>query len=276
MIESNALNIYTDGSAYSHPRMGGIGIRFIKVDELGNETRNDLELRGYKGATNIQMELQAVIMALKTAREEQLVTESKNIYIFTDCQYVSSNYINAMFMWPKMKWMGKYNQPIEHAKLWKEFNKEVRKIGGRVHIKWVKGHKNDEDNRAVDKLAKRSAKDAYNKPLIIVSVRRKLTQKKINIGCVGLEGQRITIRIFTCQELPEQKLWKYSYEVVSKNSIYFGLSDKIVSELLLKDGHTYYVKFNNEQNNPRIVKLYNEVEKGKSDHAQHAAAADPR
>jgi ribonuclease HI len=273
MIKSNALNIYTDGSAYSHPRMGGIGIRFIKVDDLGNETREDSELRGYQGATNIQMELQAVIMALKKAREDYLIPESRIIYVFTDCQYVSNNYINAMFVWPKKKWMGIYNQPIEHAKLWKELIKEIRKVGARVYIEWVKGHNNDEDNKAVDRMAKRSAKNAYNKPLAYISVRRKKTRKSIKKGCVGIEGQRITIRMFTCQELSEQRLWKYNYEVVSKNSKYFGLSDKIVSDILLKDGHTYYVKFNKEQNNPRIMKLYKEVINEKSNRAQPAAAA---
>jgi ribonuclease HI len=259
MIRGNALNIYTDGSSFAHPRTGGIGIRFIEVDELGNETREDTEYIGYRGATNLQMELQAVIMALKKARKDSLVPDSRIIYIFTDCQYVSNNYQNAMFTWPRMKWMGKYNQPIENAKLWKELIKEIRKVRARVYFEWVKGHKNDEDNKAVDRIARRSAKNAYNNPLVYVSVRRKLTQKSINRGSVGIEGQRITIRIFTCQELSEQKLWKYDYEVLSKNSKYCGLADKSVSSILLKDGHTYYVKFNNEQSNPRIVKLYKEV-----------------
>ena len=40
--DSNALNIYTDGSAFSSPRKGGVGIRFKFPDFLeknGNEIR---------------------------------------------------------------------------------------------------------------------------------------------------------------------------------------------------------------------------------------------
>lgn len=65
MIIEDALNVYTDGSSYSGPRTGGIGIRFITIDEHGNEKILDIEEPGFNGATNNQMELYACIQALK-------------------------------------------------------------------------------------------------------------------------------------------------------------------------------------------------------------------
>lgn len=67
MVYENALNIYTDGSCYSGPRRGGIGIIFITIDEAGNEVVEEIELPGYQQATNNQMELMACIKALERA-----------------------------------------------------------------------------------------------------------------------------------------------------------------------------------------------------------------
>ncbi|GAH59897.1 unnamed protein product, partial [marine sediment metagenome] len=37
MIIDNAINIYADGSSFSHPRVGGIGIRLVIINSLGQE-----------------------------------------------------------------------------------------------------------------------------------------------------------------------------------------------------------------------------------------------
>ncbi len=37
MLDDNALNIYTDGSSFSGPRAGGIGIVFVIVNDAGDE-----------------------------------------------------------------------------------------------------------------------------------------------------------------------------------------------------------------------------------------------
>lgn len=60
-LDENALNIFTDGSSLSNPRKGGVGVRFITIDDNGNEKVYDYTPLGYKGATNNQMELKAVI-----------------------------------------------------------------------------------------------------------------------------------------------------------------------------------------------------------------------
>src|SRR3954454_4920143 len=60
-----ALTAFTDGASLPAPRRGGIGIHFVHSDSVGQETGFDLAEPGYAGATNNQMELQAVITALK-------------------------------------------------------------------------------------------------------------------------------------------------------------------------------------------------------------------
>jgi len=66
-VIENALNIYTDGSSLPHPRSGGIRIRFVTDDAQGEEVIENVELPGYKNATNNQMELYACVAALKEA-----------------------------------------------------------------------------------------------------------------------------------------------------------------------------------------------------------------
>jgi len=74
-----------------------------------------------------------------------------------------------------------------------------------------------------------------------------------------MNGQRVTLRIISCEYLRVQRCWRYKYEVMSKASSYFGNVDWIFSEISLRDGHTYYVRLNDETPNPRILKLYREV-----------------
>ncbi len=67
MVVENAINIYTDGSSFSRPRVGGIGIRLVIINPLGQEEVEDISPAGYAAATNNQMELYACIIGLKEA-----------------------------------------------------------------------------------------------------------------------------------------------------------------------------------------------------------------
>lgn len=66
-LEEKALNIYTDGSCYESPRMGGVGYLFVSVDEQGQPRIHEECPPGWRSATNNQMELQACIEALSLA-----------------------------------------------------------------------------------------------------------------------------------------------------------------------------------------------------------------
>ena len=264
MYNDNDLLIYTDGSSYSSPRRGGTGIRFVSVDDSGEEVIEDFAmLSGYEGATNNQMELQSPIIALNEVVKRDLSKFSK-IIIRTDSNYVVSNYKNAIFQWPRQKWLNKDGKPILNAKQWQELVKLINKIyqhsHKRVEFEWVKGHSKDSHNKAVDKLAKSSAKQISNKRISIVKVRRKKFQEnKVEIGSVQMEGQRISVYIVTDEYLPVQKTNYYRYQVLTKNSPYYRKTDFVYSKELLSAGHSYYILFNSDNKNPRIIKKYREL-----------------
>ena len=259
MLAENALHIYTDGSSFSSPRRGGIGIRFVLIDSLGGETTIDSRHPGFEGATNNQMELQACIEALEEADDRELATSVSKIVVHADSQYVVENWTQAMFVWPKQRWTTRAGRPVLNVDLWKKLNRAVKSAGHRVELEWVQGHSRDLHNRAVDRMAKASAKSALRPALDVVSVRKKWTAESVSIGSVQMLGQRLSIRVITCQWLHQQKLWKLKYEVISKASSFFGKVDIIFATDLLRDGHSYSVRVNEETANPRVVKVFREL-----------------
>ena len=255
----NALNIFADGSSLRSPRRGGIGVRFVVIDSSGKEQVKDFDFPGYQNATNNQMELLACIMGLKEAMRLDFPTNVTRVVIQTDSSYVVDKYRKAMFQWPKTRWLTHSGRPVLNADLWKDLVKCFQKIRMPVEIRWVKGHSKSKHNKAADKLARQSAMTAFKAPLTRVSVRRKRTDKSVDVGSVEMTGQRITISIITSEYLKVQKVWKYKYEVISKHSRYRGNVDFIFSEHFRSTGHTYYVRLNSDTSNPRIEKVFREI-----------------
>lgn len=261
-MQENALNIYTDGSSLPHPRSGGIGIRFLTYDSLGEEVIEDVEVPGYKNATNNQMELYACVAALKEAVRHKDLSLFDSIAIHTDSMYVVENHKKAMFEWPKTKWTTRTGAPVLNAGLWKDLIKEIKHCQPlRVNFDWVKGHSRDQHNKAVDRLAKKSAKRALNNPLSVVTVRRKITSKSVEVGSVLMQGQRLRIRVITSEYLRVQRLTRYKYEVISKGSKYSGNVDFIFSRLDMRAGHHYEVVVNKNSSVPSILKVLRELER---------------
>lgn len=270
----NALNIFTDGSSFGSPRAGGIGVRFVMIDSSGEEEVQDFEFVGYRNATNNQMELHACIVALKEAMKTELPPNVGEVVIYSDSLYVRDNYRKAMFEWRKTRWLTRSGRPVLNADLWRELIKCIRKIGSPVEIKWVKGHSKSEHNKAADRLARESARRPFNRPLTHVNVRRKKTDRSVDVGSVEMHGQRVTIRIVGSEYLKVQRVWKYKYEVVSKRSRYRGNVDIIFCEGFLGPGHTYYVRVNSDTNNPRIQKVFREIKPKSEDNSAPGPSAD--
>ena len=258
-IIEDTLNIYTDGSSYSHPRVGGIGIRYIYINQNGNEEIIDLNIPGYKSATNNQMELHACVCSLHEAMKRFDLSDFNRIIIYTDSLYIKENLNNAKYQWPKTKWLKRSGSPVLNADLWKVLIRNIKKTNKHVEIKWVKGHKKDMHNKAVDKLAKKSAKQPLKRSLTVTQVRRKLTRKSVELKSVEMRGQRISIHIITSEYLKVQHINKYKYEVISKRSRFYQNVDIIFSDKLLKAGHSYTVTFNKNSNDPRIVSIIREI-----------------
>lgn len=261
MVIENAINIYTDGSSFSRPRLGGIGIRLVIINPLGQEEVEDISLPGYAAGTNNQMELEACIKGLKEAMRHPAFNSFERIAIHSDSQYVVENHNRAFYTWSKNKWCNYQGKPVDNATLWKELLHTVKKCYKRVDFYWVKGHAKNQHNKAADKLARQSGMNAFNPPLAVVKVRRKRSVKSVEPGCVPMLNQRISIRIITDEYLIIQKCFKYKYEVISKSNPYFGNIDFAYSKILLKAGHCYSIRFNNKPHNPTIIKMFKELPK---------------
>jgi len=269
---SYALNIYTDGSSLAGPRCGGVGYRFVVVEPDGEEITEDSDLAGHKGGSNNQMELMACVLALEEASLKELPSHVTKVVVFTDSMYVYNNYNMAIYTWPGQRWLSKHGKPILNVDYWKRLVRAINKVSRRqslgVEFRWVKGHSKCNHNKAADKLAKASAKQPLHGPNRHVNLRRRRTKNATKVGCVGMHGQRLTIRIVGSEYLQHQRVWKYRYEVISRNSRYFGGIDFIYQDreqTLLRDGREYHVRVSSDENNPRITKVYREVGKKADD-----------
>lgn len=138
------LIIYTDG-AYSALRdQGGVGIVILQ------DNRKVLEYSNmYKHTSNNQMELGAVIIALRVIKNEY-----DSIIIYSDSQYVIGC---ATLGWKRKK----------NIKLWQEYDKQftrVSKLCSDIRFVHVKGHQSGSDltedakwNNIVDNLAQKAS-----------------------------------------------------------------------------------------------------------------------
>jgi ribonuclease HI/retron-type reverse transcriptase len=131
---ARTINISTDGSVHGAKRLGrdkgpgGWAFVIHESDEVGFGFEHDV--------TNNQMELRAVIEALKAAPKE------KSICLRTDSQYVE-------------KIANGKNATSSNGEMWREYQALVK--DRRVKVTWVKGHDGDPHNERADELAKQQA-----------------------------------------------------------------------------------------------------------------------
>jgi ribonuclease HI len=265
-LDDDALTIYTDGSSYSHPRRGGIGFRFVWTGKDGHEVVHDSDLAGYKQATNNQMEIKAAVEALREAMARWSpvnIADFKKVVVYSDSDYLVSGLQSALNRWPQDKWMTVQGKPVENAELWQALVREYFNVGKRVEFKWIKGKKGVHA-KAVDNLAKESAKGFLNEPLAPVQVGRRRSLAQVDLGCVPMQGQVLTIYIRTHKFMPVQKCNRYRYEVINDDGSDSDLVDEIDADrdVLMSRHHMYSVRVNDQQGNPRIVEVLGEVTAG--------------
>lgn len=267
-MDPRALLIYTDGSAKpKNPGPGGVGVRFVFPDFLEkDEMKKDFRLPGYKTATNNQMELKACILGLAEALKlEEVRTRTINsIAVCTDSAYVKDNIKRAIYVWSKKRWKSESGAPILNVSLWKDLIKAMQRIYPViVEFEKVEAHNKDEDNKAVDRLARQSSEKTSEKPLYNQIVRRKISKEKTQRGSVEMLGQRIKIRIISSQYLKENKQFQLRYEVTSPKSEFHGKVDMLFSKITLRPGHEYLVIFGKDMKYPKVERLIREIEKKK-------------
>jgi ribonuclease HI len=264
--DEDTLNIYTDGSMLPSPRRGGVAGLFLLINEAGEEETYPLPPRGYSGATNNQMELEACVQALRLATSQNPPfgrLRYRKIVIRTDSEYVDSNYETAVFTWSQNGWRKRSGAPVDNAPQWKELVGVLRRSERQkrpVKIKWVPGKKSPR-TKEVDKAAKRAAKFAPASQLVPAQVRRKRSNQEIKVGCVPMHGQTMQINVFKTEFQRLHRLVKCWYTVESKDSPYSGKADIIYAEtdLPLRRGHSFLVRVNGTEGNPRVIEVLDEI-----------------
>lgn len=147
---SDAVIIYTDGSARGNPGPGGYGAILMFGDH-----RKELA-QGYRRTTNNRMELMAVIAALKTLKRSDL-----RVTIYSDSQYV----VKAVTEGWLEKWIRtQFKGGKKNRDLWQEYYTLSKAHQIRFH--WVKGHAENPYNNRCDELATAAADSATHALLI--------------------------------------------------------------------------------------------------------------
>lgn len=262
IIDEYALNIFTDGSSYpNRQRAAGVGVRFVWVNDSGDEEVEDYAPIGWRKATIDEMEIEACTVGLKEAT--RLFPDMKHfrrVLIFSDSIYVIDNFVRAMNVWPKRAWRGANGVPVENIDIWKRLRKEVSACPIRVDVEWVKGHKTNLHNRAADKLAKESASMAYNQPLSVSETTRKWSSRRTKRGSVPAIGQELKIRIVSREYKKHDKSFEYRYEVIDPSDQSFGDVDFVRCRLSLSRNKCLLVRLSSDRSDPRIEEVIEELD----------------
>lgn len=234
------------------------------MDSNGEEITFDYYPPGRLGATNNEMELTAVVEALRTVTGSLSPVHGDSytkIVVYADSLYVVDNVYTAESIWPKTGWITRENEPVHNPELWKELTR-FKKRAGRVEFRHVKAHKKNPHNNRVDELAKQSANLAdRSKPVRMVG--QKASSRKTEPRVVPMRGQVETIRIIVVRAISARH-HSYKYEVVSEDSPDFGAVDDTFAlneKIALRRAHIYEVRFSESGRGRWIEELVGEVER---------------
>ena len=135
------VTIYTDGACSGNPGPGGWGAILMYQ---GNKKEIS---GGKKNTTNNEMELTAVIEALK------MLKFPCQVDLYSDSAYVVNAFLqNWIGNWIKNNWKTSSKEPVKNQELWKKLY-ELTKTHQVKFIK-VKGHSDNEFNNRCDELAR--------------------------------------------------------------------------------------------------------------------------
>ena len=134
------VKIYTDGACSGNPGPGGYGaiLMYEQVEK---------EISGFeKETTNNQMELKAVIEALK------LIKYECDLEIYSDSAYVVNAFDKGwIYNWEKNNWKTADKKDVKNKEMWLELYTLLK--GHNYKFIKVKGHSDNEYNNRCDKLA---------------------------------------------------------------------------------------------------------------------------
>ena len=134
------VDIFTDGACSGNPGLGGWGA-ILRYGKSEKEISGGADL-----TTNNQMEMQAVIEALK------ILKEPCDITLTTDSQYVVRGMTEWLKDWVVKDWKTASKKSVANQELWQELKKLSEKH--KISWKWVKGHAGHPENERCDALAR--------------------------------------------------------------------------------------------------------------------------
>lgn len=145
-IQSTMIEIFTDGSCLNNP-WNGWWAYILKY--------KDIEKQDYawvKDTTNNQMELLAVINALKALKEN---AQNIQINLYTDSNYVKMWITQWINKWKQNNWKTANKKDVKNKELWEELDNLASNFIINWH--WVKAHATNKYNNIVDELARKWA-----------------------------------------------------------------------------------------------------------------------
>ena len=153
-MTSYFVTVYTDGGSRNTGNVKGGHV--LPTDKaawaylLLYENQKKAQSKGVFGATNNQMELSAVLEALRKLYRMKLNQE--NILLISDSKYVLDS-INKglLYNWAKNNWINSSKQEVKNRNLWEAIYKDLPYFP-KITFKWTKGHANSDGNNYVDKL----------------------------------------------------------------------------------------------------------------------------
>jgi ribonuclease HI len=146
---TSTVRIWCDGACAGNPGPGGWGC----IVEIGGQ-RHEYS-GGNPRTTNNQMELQALIEALKN------VPAGTSVHIETDSEYLSKGITQWLRGWVRNGWKTAAKQPVKNQEQWQQMHALLQE---RPHkVSWVRGHAGHPENERCDELARAAIKQSTGK-----------------------------------------------------------------------------------------------------------------
>lgn len=135
------IEIFTDGACRGNPGPGGWGA-LLRYNGVEKELWG-----GERETTNNRMELMAAIEGLRS------LSETCDIKLTTDSQYVRKGITEWMVNWKKRNWKTAGRKPVKNVDLWQALDEQA--ANHNIEWLWVKGHSGHRENEMADQLANR-------------------------------------------------------------------------------------------------------------------------
>lgn len=137
--------MFTDGACRGNPGPGGWGA-LLRCNGTEKEFWG-----GASETTNNRMELLAAIEGLKA------LSESCEVILTTDSQYVRKGITEWLVNWKKRGWKTAAKKPVKNVDLWQQLDEQAARH--QIDWRWVKGHSGHRENEIADQLANRGIDD---------------------------------------------------------------------------------------------------------------------